>query len=63
LNPGTNQAGTVAYPDYPSIQEVEAGGSEEQDLPQLHSKFKASLGYRKPSLSKQTLKQQQQNPH
>lgn len=30
----------------PSTQETEAGGSEVQGKPELHSKFKTSLGYR-----------------
>ena len=35
----------------PTTWQVEAGGSEVQGHPQLHSKFKASLGYMKPSFS------------
>lgn len=33
-----------------NTQEVEGGGSEVQGHPQLHSEFKASLGYIKPYL-------------
>lgn len=34
---------------YPGTCEVEAGGSRVQSHPQLHSKFKAALGYVSPS--------------
>lgn len=41
-----------------SILEVEAGESEVQGYPQLHSEFKVSQGYTKPCLkiSKNTIK-------
>lgn len=40
----------VAHSHYSSIQEVEAGGLPFQGHSQLHSEFKASLGYLRPCL-------------
>lgn len=37
---------------YPNTPEVEAGGSEVQDHPQLHSHLEASLGYMRPCLKR-----------
>lgn len=42
-----------------SPQHVEVGGSEVQGHPQLHSKSKASLGYKRLSQSKHANKQSQ----
>lgn len=44
----------VVHSCNPIIREVEAGGSEVQGHPQLHSKSEASLGYKRLCLKKNT---------
>ena len=48
--PAAPKLGLVTHAYNPSTQEMEAGGSEVQSPPQLHSKFEASLGYMRPRL-------------
>lgn len=50
-SPGPHKPDRVAQACNPSILEVEAGGSEVQGQPQLHSKFKVSLGQPHKTLS------------
>lgn len=40
-------------PHNPSTREVEIGGTKAQGHPQLHSKFKASLGYKRYCIQKE----------
>lgn len=50
--PALSELGRVAQICHPIIRELEAGGSEIQNHPQLCSKFEASLSYPRPCFKK-----------
>lgn len=52
-NPNTREPGMVVHTQNPTTEEVEVGGSKIQGHSWLHSKFKASLGYKRLPKSKQ----------
>ena len=52
--PYTTQTRGEAHACNPSMKDMEVGGSEVQHYPRLHSKFEASLGYKR--LSKEIRK-------